>query len=147
MNTKNLWIAVLSGAAASLLLVNLPFVNLINILFCIGFWVSATFAVWLYHRLNGSVTLLEGVKIGVLTGLIAWAVGFLLSFVGLAGIQGLLNGVGHFLPTEASQDLPEFPLWGAIAFNLLGALFEIFFGILGGLLGGAIFHTTRPAVN
>ncbi len=68
MNTKNMWIAIASGAAMSLLLANVPLLNMVNILLCAGFWVSPLFAVWLYRRLTGSVTLLDGVKIGVLTG-------------------------------------------------------------------------------
>ncbi len=142
MNTKKLWIAVLSGAAMSLLLANVPFLNLINLLLCAGFWVSPLFAVWLYRRLSGDVSLGQAVKIGALTGLIAWAIGFLLSFVGLAGIQGILNGVQNFLPADSTQDMPAI---GATLFNLAGVLFEVFFGVIGGLLGGAIFRT-RPQV-
>ncbi len=145
MNTKNLWIAVLSGAAMSLLLANVPVLNLVNLLLCAGFWVCAIFAVGLYRRLNGSVTLLEGVKIGVLTGLVAWGVGFLLSFVGLAGIQGIMNGARQFLPSDATQNTTDIPAWGATVFNLLGVLFEAFFGVIGGLIGGAIFRTDRAA--
>jgi hypothetical protein len=142
MNKKNLWIAVAAGAALSLLLANVPLLNLINILLCAGFWVSPLFAVWLYRRLTGSVTLLDGVKIGVLTGLIAWAVGFLLSFVGLAGIQGIVNGAQALLPADAmgTSDLSSL---GATLFNLAGVLFETFFGLIGGLIGGAIFRTDR----
>jgi hypothetical protein len=143
MNKKNLWIAVLSGAVLSLLLVNLPYVNLVNVLLCVGFWASAIFAVWMYRRLNGSVTLLEGIKIGALSGLIAWAVGFLLSFAGLAGIQGLMNGAEQFLGSSAAPDTTALPTWGAVLFNLFGVLFEVFFGILGGLIGGALFRTDR----
>jgi hypothetical protein len=145
MNTKNMWIAILSGAAVSLLLANVPLLNLINILLCAGFWVSAVFAVWLYRRLNGSVTLLEGLKIGAMSGLIAWGIGFLLSFVGLAGIQGLVNGAKAFLPADADLGTNDLPAWGAILFNLLGVVFEVFFGLIGGLIGGAIFRTDRPA--
>ncbi len=143
MNRKNLWIAVLGGAVLSLLLVNLPYVNLINLLLCAGFWVCAIFAVWLYRRLNGSVTLAEGMKIGVLTGLVAWAAGFLLSFTGLAGIQGIMNGVQQILPPEALQDTSDFSAGFAVVFNLLGVFFETFFGFIGGCIGGAIFRTPR----
>jgi hypothetical protein len=145
MNTKNMWIAILSGAALSLLLANVPFLNLINILLCAGFWVSAIFAVWMYRRLNGSVTVMDGLKIGAMSGLIAWAAGFLLSFAGLAGIQGLMNGAKAFLPADANLDTTGLPTWGAILFNMLGVVVEVFFGIIGGVIGGAIFRTDRPA--
>ncbi len=144
MNKKNLWIAIASGAAMSLLLANVPLLNMVNILLCVGFWASPLFAVWLYRRLNGSVTMADGIKIGVLTGVIAWAVGFLLSFVGLAGIQGIVNGAQALVP-DANLGTSDMPSWGATLFNIAGALFETFFGLIGGLLGGAIFRTDRPA--
>ena len=143
MNKKNLSIAVLAGAITSLLLSNLPLINLVNCLLCAGFWASAIFAVWLYRRLNGTVTIVEGLKIGALSGLIAWAAGFLLSFVGLAGIQGLMNGASQFLPVAATQGLSDLPAWGAIVINLLGVVVEVFFGIIGGWIGGSIFRTDR----
>jgi hypothetical protein len=91
MNTKNLWIASASGAALSLLVSNLPIIGLVNCLLCSGFWGSAIFAVWLYQRLGGMVSIRQGIKIGALAGLIAGVIGFALSFVGLAGVQGFLN--------------------------------------------------------
>jgi hypothetical protein len=143
MNTKNLLIAVLAGAVASLLLSNLPLINLVNCLLCAGFWANAIFAVWLYRRLNGTVTIVEGLKIGALSGLIAWAIGFLLSFVGLAGIQELMNGVSQFLPEDATLGFSDLPAWGAIVINLLGVVPEVFFGVIGGWIGGTIFRTDR----
>jgi hypothetical protein len=82
-----------------------------------------------------------------MSGLIAWGIGFLLSFVGLAGIQGLMNGARAFLPADADLGTNDLPAWGAILFNLLGVVFEVFLGIIGGLIGGAIFRTDRPAKN
>src|SRR5512135_2930030 len=143
MNAKNMWIAVLSGAAMSLLLANVPLLNLINVLLCAGFWVSALFAVWMYRRLNGSVTLLEGLKIGALSGLIAWGVGFLLSFVGLAGIQGLMNGAAQFLPGDATKGMQDIQTWAATLINFSGILLEVVFGAVGGWIGGIIFRTDR----
>ena len=37
MRNKNLWTASVIGAAVSLLVSNLPFINLINCLLCAGF--------------------------------------------------------------------------------------------------------------
>ncbi len=41
--------------------------------------------------------------------------------------------------------MSDLPSWGATVFNLAGLLFEAFFGVIGGLLGGAIFRTDRLA--
>jgi len=141
MNSKNLWIAALSGAAVSLLVTNLPYIGFINCLLCAGFWGSALFAVWLYRRLNGTLTVSDGAKIGALSGLIAWAVGFLLSFVGLAGIQGLMSGAERFLPADATKGMQELPTWAATLINFMGILLEVIFGAIGGWIGGVIFRT------
>ncbi len=143
MNNKNFWIACLGGAAMSLLLANLPLVNFINLFLCAGFWASAIFAVWVYRRLGGTVTLLEGVKIGALMGFIAWAIGFLMSLVGLAGIQGIMNGIGLFLPAGSQEGTQNIPVWSATLFNLLGVLFEVGFGVVGGLIGAVIFGAKK----
>ena len=134
MNSKNLWIACLSGAVLITLVSNLPFVDMINILCFAGFWASAIFAVWLYRRLSGTVTIRQAVTIGLLTGLFSGILGFALSFLGVSGMQGLLN--------ELSQEAESIPLWGAMIFNFLGVIFNIFFGTIGGWIGGSIFKTS-----
>ena len=50
MNTKQLLTASLVGGLVSLVLANAPFVNLINLLLCAGFWIGPIVAVWLYRR-------------------------------------------------------------------------------------------------
>jgi hypothetical protein len=139
MNTKNMWIAVLSGAALTTLASNLPFVGFINCLLFAGFWGSAIFAVWLYRRLGGSVTVSAGLRIGLWTGLFAGLLGFALSFLGLAGLQGLVASIEKFIPADAAKG-EEIPAWGAIAFNLAGVLMNLLFGTIGGWIGGAIFQ-------
>ena len=143
MNAKNLWIASLSGAAVSLLASNLPFIGFVNCLLCGAFWGSAIFAVWLYRRLNGTVTRRQGVQIGLLTGLIAGLVGFGLAFAGLAGAQGFLKGAEQFLPADATQGMDELPAWAGLVFNFLGILFNVGFGALGGWIGGLLFNPDR----
>ena len=143
MNTKNLWIASLSGAALSLLVSNLPFIGFVNCLLCGGFWGSAIFAVWLYRRLSGTLTVRQGVKIGALSGLLAGVLGFALSYAGLAGAQGFLNSAQQFLPADATQGMDELPAWAGLIFNLLGVLFNVAFGALGGWIGGTIFNPNR----
>ena len=143
MNTKNMWIAVLSGAVLTTLVSNVPYVEMVNILCFAGFWGGAIFAVWLYRRLSGELTARQGVRVGLLTGLFAGVLGFALSFFGLAGLQGLMNELEAVAPTEGES----IPLWGAIIFNFLGIVFNIFFGTIGGWLGGAIFRTDRTPQN
>jgi hypothetical protein len=143
MNTKNLWIASLSGAAVSLLASNLPFIGFVNCLLCGAFWGSAIFAVWLYRRLGGALTRRQGVQIGLLTGALAGLIGFALSFAGLAGAQGFLKGAEQFLPPDATQGMDELPAWGAWVFNFLGILFNVGFGALGGWIGAIIFDPNR----
>ncbi len=147
MNRKNLWIAVLSGAVVTTVVSNLPWVDLINCLVFAGFWGSAIFAVWLYRRLNGSVTFGQGVKIGVLTGVCAGALGFGLSFLGLAGYQGMVNEFALSLPAEAIQGMRNTAASDILAFNLVGVMFNIVFGTIGGLLGGVFFRMDRPTAK
>jgi hypothetical protein len=143
LHNKNFWIAVFSGAALSLLVSNLPFIGFINCLLCGGFWGSAIFAVWLYRRLNGSVTMGEAIRVGLWAGLVAGLLGFALSFVGLAGAQGFLNSAQEFLPADATQGMEDIPAWGAWIFNGLGVIFEVAFGALGGWIGGVLFDPNR----
>jgi len=143
MNTKNLWIASLGGAALSLLVSNLPLIGFVNCLLCGAFWGSAIFAVWLYRRLSGTVTIRQGVSIGLLTGLLAGLIGFGLSFAGLTGAQGFLNSAQKFLPADATQGMTGMPAWAAWIFNFLGVLFNVGFGALGGWIGGMLFNP-RP---
>lgn len=142
MNTRNLWIACLSGAALTTLVSNLPIIGFVNCLLCAGFWGSAIFAVWLYRRLSGSPTVRQGAGIGALTGLLAGLLGFLLSFAGLSGAQGFMNTFGKLMGPDAVKGMEAIPAWGGIVFNLVGVLFNVIFGTLGGLIGGAIFKTS-----
>jgi hypothetical protein len=143
MDTKNVWIASLSGAGLSLLVSNLPFIGLVNCLLCSGFWGSAIFAVWLYQRLGSALSIRQGIKIGTLAGLVAGVIGFGLSFIGLAGAQGFLNSAQQFLPADATQGMEDIPAWGEYIFNFLGVLFEVGFGALGGWIGAVIFDPAR----
>ena len=147
MNIKNMWIAALCGAVLTTVVSNLPFIGLINFLCFFGFWGSAILTIWLYRRLNGSVTLSEAVRLGALTGLCAGIFGFSLSFLGLAGFQGTANEFARILPVEDMQDIENVPAMGILAFNLVGVLFNIIFGTVGGFLGGLIYRTDRMAAK
>jgi hypothetical protein len=142
MNSKNLWLACLSGAVLTTLVSNLPLLGFVNCLLCAGFWGSAIFAVWLYRKLSGAVTVNQGARIGALTGLIAGILGFALSFIGLSGVQGFLNSAQQFLPADATDGMEAIPAWGGIIFNLMGVVFNVIFGTIGGWIGGSIFKTS-----
>jgi hypothetical protein len=142
MNAKNLWIAASCGAVVTTLLANVPVVDFINLLLCAGFWGGAVFAVWLYRRLNGTLTVGQGIGIGALTGLLAGALGFSISFLGLAGLQGIVNEIRLFAGAENAGSL-EYSLGEAIAFNTIGVTINIIFGTIGGWIGGAVFRTNR----
>lgn len=144
MNTKHLLAATLTGGLISIVLVNTPFVNLINLMICAGFWVGPIVAVWLYRRLDGVVTLRQALIIGVLAGAWHGLFGLVLSPLGLAGAGGLLSELRPFM---SAQDLPdlETALTGVsgLLFNLAGIFIDLVFGFLGGLIGGAIFGPRR----
>ena len=151
MHTKNLLISAVIGALVITAMANVPILNLVNCLLCIGFWAGAILAVWLYRRFEGSVSLGQGVAIGALTGLFAGLLGFALSFVGAAGAGAMLNSVARLLPPEATAEMGDFnselvagPI--AILVNLTGVIVNILFGTLGGLIGGAVFRPRLSAV-
>ena len=144
MNTRHLLIASLTGGLVSTLLVNIPFVNWINLLVCAGFWIGPIVAVWLYRRQDGAVTLSQAVLIGMLAGVWHGLFGVLLSPLGMAGAGGVLNGLRQFVP---AQDLPDLIAAltgvGGLLFNLVGILIDVAFGFIGGLIGGAMFGARR----
>ncbi len=144
MNTKQLLTASLIGGLISTLLVNAPIVSWINLLICAGFWIGPIVAVWLYQRQAGSVTLSQAIAIGMLAG--AWHAlfGVLLSPLGLAGAGGLLREVQPLLSADDQGDaLKALTGVNGVVFNLVGMMFDIIFGFIGGLIGGAIFWQRR----
>lgn len=145
MNKKNLWTASGAGAVLSLLVANLPIIGFVNCLLCVGFWGSSLFAVWFYKRLNGTLTMKEAVKIGALTGLLAGVLGFALSFAGVAGLQGMMNDLKPFMEPDDLPSMDEIPAWGAMIFNIMGVIFEVGFGALGGWIGGILLDPERKA--
>ena len=140
MNTKEILIAGLLGAVITLLLTNIPFVSLINCLLCAGFWVGPLFGAWFYKRRTGSVNITAGIWVGVVAGAIAGVIGLVLSFFGAAGASGIINQINMLLPAQdqISMGGAEGVIEGTI-FTVLGIFVDIFFGVIGGLLGAAIF--------
>lgn len=148
MNTKNLLLASLTGGLVSIVLVNTPFVNLINLLICAGFWIGPMLAVWLYQRLGSTLTFRDAVLTGLLAGVWHGLFGLVLSPLGLAGAGGLLSQVRPFV---SAQNLPslETSLTGlsGMLFNLAGLAIDLLFGLIGGMIGGAIFGVRRATVS
>jgi hypothetical protein len=148
MNTKTLLVASLAGGLISTVLVNTPFVNLINLLVCAGFWIGPLAAVWLYRRLAGPLTLGQAATVGMLAGVWHGLLGLALSPLGLAGAGSLLNAAQ---PMLAGQDLStvETVLTGAggLLINLAGIVVDVVFGLIGGLAGGLIFGARRATAG
>ena len=144
MNAKYLLAASLAGGLISTVLVNTPYVNLINLLVCAGFWIGPIVAVWLYRRLGGTLTLGQAVVTGIMAGAWHGLFGLALSQVGLAGAGSPLNEVRPFVPAEDWPNL-ETALTGVggMLFNLAGVVIDVAFGFIGGLVGGAIFGARR----
>ena len=145
MNTKNILITGLVGAVITLALTNIPFVNLINCVICAGFWLGPLFAVWMYKRMTGTLSTKEAVWVGVTSGLIAGIIGFLLSFAGLAGAAAIINQVNAISSSAEQIDLSGIEgAIGNVVLTLIGVIFDIIVGAIGGLIGGAIFKD-KPA--
>ncbi len=143
MNTKNLLIASLIGAAVTTLFANIPVLNFVNCLVCLPFWGGPLLAVWFYKRQTGTMTMNQAIGVGVLAGVFAGVLGFLFSLIGMAGAAGLVNQLRQYMPAE---DIPTLFTGGfALAFTFMGVLTNILFGLIGGLLGGAFFKDKAPA--
>ena len=146
MNTKYLLVASLAGGLISVVLANTPYVNLINLLVCAGFWFGPLVAVWLYRRLGGTLTLGQAMVIGLLAGAWHGLFGLVLSPLGLAGAGGLLNELRAILPAQDLPDVePGLTGTGGLLFNLAGVAVDLAFGFIGGLIGGALFRARRVA--
>lgn len=140
MNSRNLLIASLVGGIASTILSNVPILNFVNCLLCLGFWGGPLLAVWLYKRQAGSMTIGQGVAVGLAAGAWAGVFGFGLSRIGLAGAEALVRSYAPYLPPGSG--IEGFQRGGSsLLFDLVGVGFNILFGAIGGLLGGAIFKS------
>jgi hypothetical protein len=145
MNTKNLWIAALIGAVVTTFFANFPVINLVNCLVCLPFWGGPMLAVWFYKRQSGTMSMNQGIYVGLLAGFLAGALGFLFSLVGMAGAAGLVNQLNQYLPQDQVPVL--FTGATALMFTLMGVITNIIFGLIGGMVGGAIWQDKTPVVT
>ena len=141
-----LLISSLIGGVLSILLTNVPVVNLVNCVVCAGFWLGPLLAVWLYRRQTGAVTLGQALGVGTLAGVWHGLIGFGLSFAGLAGFEAVVNSYAQLVPGEAGI---EGTIGGleAMVMTLLGMVVSIAFGAIGGLIGGVLFKGSPRRVT
>ncbi len=139
MNAKNLVIASLIGAVLTVFFSTVPILSCTNCLLCAPYWASAIFAVWIYRRLTGTLTLGQGVLIGLVAGMLAGLVGFVLNIIGLANSTEVLKSVQSYIPSDANIDIP---MKTSVNFSC-GIGFEFIFSVIGGLIGGALFRTDK----
>jgi NADPH-dependent curcumin reductase CurA len=139
MNIVALLIASLAGGLISALLSNIPFVNWVNCLCCAGLWMGGILAVWVYRQVAGSVTPVQGLVVGAAAGLVAGVCGFFVGLIGIAGMQAMIANLQNQLPREVSNPQLISGI-GSMLFNVIGIGVDIFFGAVGGLIGGLIFQ-------
>ena len=146
MNTKNLLLSGLAGGLITAILTNVPYVSLLAMLCCVSFWIGPLFAVWLYRRMQGQVTLSQGLGVGAVAGAIAGLIGFILSFFNLAGVGDMaetLNAMPGMQPQDLEQMQALFSGPMVVLFNLIGAFITFAFGVIGGVIGGAAFKSKQ----
>lgn len=147
MNTKNLIYASLIGGAVIAVLSNIPILNLINCILCAGVWGGAILAAYFFKRFEGRITVGQGAAVGALSGLWAGILGLLLSLVALSGVAAVLATARTALPPDMQDILAPASLGAfSIFVNFVQILITVFFGTVGGLIGGAIFQSgSAPA--
>jgi hypothetical protein len=139
MNTKNLLIASAIGAVVTTAVVSIPVVNFLVCLVCLPLWGGPLLATWIYKRQNGIMPMNHAITVGIIAGLFAAVLSFLISLVlGPATSAALTNLLQQYMPSGSVPITPvsTSPTLGSLVFGLL---FNAVFGLIGGLIGGAIF--------
>jgi hypothetical protein len=139
---KNFLLAGLAGGAAMALLTNLPILALGNYLLCLWVWGGGMFSVWLYKRLQGSVTLNQAGWLGAMAGLLGGMASGLITFYRGTG-AGLLPGqIASQLPLAYAEQLQSMGMLPEMVatFALLEVFAFVFLGAIGGLIGGLLWR-------
>jgi hypothetical protein len=146
MNTKNLLIASAIGAVVTTALANIPIISLLNCLVCLPFWGGPLLATWIYKNQTGTMTMNHAIGVGTVSGLFAGVLGFILNLVvGPATSAAFASQLQQYMP--AGSVPPEmFSAGTSVLFLLVGVVITILFGVIGGLIGGAIFKD-KPAAT
>lgn len=138
-----------------------PGLNLINCLCCAGVMLGGAAAVFFYKKeLMPDMKPLEsvdGMKLGALAGVFGGVIGSILTIivfktVGNVGgemMLGLMEGLRDTMPPDAWEQMEagirsdEIPV-----LNLaIGFVFDILFGLIGGLIGYQIFKPKQQMMN
>ena len=145
MNIKNLIISSLIGGVVIAAIANIPVLNFVNCLLCIGYWAGAILAVWLYKRFEDTLTLGQGVAVGALAGVWSGIINFIVGLITAAGFATAFTALEQVLPPDTLGLSSDFLASMAILVYVFGFIMNIFLGTLGGLIGGAIFQTKPEA--
>jgi hypothetical protein len=141
MNVKNLIISSLIGGIVIAAVANIPVLNFVNCLLCIGYWAGAILAVWLYRRFEGTLTLGQGVAVGAVAGVWSGLINFVIGLLSAAGIATIISAIDQVIPAETLDLDGDFIGRMAVLINVFLVIFNVFLGTIGGLIGGAIFQT------
>jgi hypothetical protein len=144
----------LIGGIAEGVASSIPVLNLVNIACCILVVGGGVLAAYLYMKdvpPSAKAPLGDGLKLGLLAGLIGAVVFALISIPMAVLTPDLVSGLGP-LVTEHSDPPPEIvsllstPLPMTIFFSLIGLIIDPIFCGIGGLIGVAIFNK-KPAAS
>jgi hypothetical protein len=138
-----------------------PGLNLINCLCCAGVMLGGAAAVFFYKKeLTPDMKPLEsadGMKLGALAGVFGGIIGTILTIIVLKTVGnvsgemmlGLMEGFRDKMPPESWDQMSEGMLSDEIpALNLaIGFVFDILFGLIGGLIGYQLFKPKQPMMN
>ncbi len=156
--------ALIGGAVMGLISAT-PFLNLINCLCCAGIILGGFLAVFFYKdQLTPNMPPLQasdGLALGALAGVFGFIIATLLSALiyvvfGPIATEATMNliiqfieSIGMDLPPEAYDEMMEGARESPInAFGLLMSLItSVVFGIIGGLIGAAVYKPKGPQIQ
>ncbi|HEX5084385.1 MAG TPA: hypothetical protein VFY40_20265, partial [Blastocatellia bacterium] len=143
--------ALIGGLISGLLSV-MPFINTLNVCFCLWAWVGgAVAAKLLIDRSPRIVTARDGAMVGLFSGLIAGAIVLLITTpLMLWQMDRSLQNIPAIFSTPEAQELLErvrdnFTLKILFSFvsSFINSVFILGFTVLGGLLGVALFEKRK----
>jgi hypothetical protein len=144
----------------------IPFLNFVNCFCCAGVLFGGFMAVFFYKKdlpVDGQqLTSSDGVQLGALAGVFGAIVGavitggLLMSVGNVAGeamykaIMGIYDSAGILdkMPPEAVEQMERGIMDGGFSIGqfILGMIVDVVFGLLGGLIGYAVFKPKATAV-
>lgn len=153
MNSRAMWNAAAIAGVAMALLSSIPVISLGNCLLCGWMWGGGMLSVYLYRRsaTDAIVTTGQGATLGALAGVIGGVIGAILgaalTAIGGGFTAGLAQAAQQLQATnpEAAQALQQFAgsgsagVAGFLASLILGTIFYVLFGAIGGAIGASLF--------